>query len=75
MAKKPATVGAVVDELAKKHGVAKATVRAIYEAAIGAGLAWKCPACGRTILHNYYALVDVGNPICECDEDMELIRP
>ena len=74
MKTKRETLEAVVSDLGKKHNLPVATVRAIYETAIGTGLEWKCPKCGRAILHNYYALVEVGNPICDCDEEMELAR-
>lgn len=34
---------------------------------------WRCPACGKTILHSYLDLVEVGEPVCDCGEDMELM--
>lgn len=34
---------------------------------------WRCPLCGDIIEHSYLALVEVGTPICDCGEDMELI--
>ena len=37
---------------------------------------WKCPDCGKRILHSYFALTEVGNPICDgCDVEMELESP
>ena len=34
---------------------------------------WACPECGKTIVHTYDALVEVGSPICDspCDTEME----
>ena len=38
---------------------------------------WVCPECGRRTYHDYEALVDVGDPVCNspCDTDMVRIHP
>ena len=33
---------------------------------------WKCPDCGWTTLFSYQDIVEIGNPICKCDTEMEL---
>jgi len=38
-------------------------------------MAWVCPECGHEIVHDYDALIDVGEPVCSaCDNDIDMQR-
>jgi len=64
MGEKPKPIGDV------KRGYEVVDLRIALDGIYGV---WKCPDCGRRILHSYFALTDAGSPICDCsDVEMEL---